>query len=183
MADIRIYSTDKAVGYGHPTFPDVINRPLAVSHDSSGHHTTVDFCGFSINKNGTNQSLSSGNVIVTFSTAGISFHSGGFTITSTGFSCPSTGIYHFSGLFQVAVTATGAYQQINLLRNSSFILYGPAHQNKNAGDMSLFFSGLAVCASTTDIFSINHYANAASTIYGSDTAVTYLGVYKIGGTT
>ena len=181
MADIRIYSTDKAVGYGHPTYPDVINRPLMVAHDSSGHHSTADFYGFSINKNGTNQVISSGNVIVTFSTNGIFFHSGGFTITSTGFSCPSTGIYYISGQFQMNMTATAVYQQINLLRNSSYYLYGPAMRSKNAGDFNLVFSGIAVCESTTDIFSVNHYAGVASTMTGTSD-VTYLGVYKIGGT-
>ena len=181
MADIRIYSTDKAVGYGHPTLPDVINRPLLVSHDSSGHHSTADFYGFSINKNGTNQVMSSGAVIVTFSTAGIAFHSGGFTITSTGFSCPSSGIYYISGQFQMNITATAVYQQINLLRNSSDYLYGPAMRSKNAGDFNLIFSGLAVCASTTDIFSISHYGTTGATMTGTS-GVTYLGVYKIGGT-
>jgi len=181
MADIRIYSTEEAVGLNHPTKADVIKRPMLVAHDASGHHSTVDFPCLMINMNGTNQPVSTGTTSLKWSTGGGVEYNSGFTITSTNFKCPSTGVYLVNVLIRTVENTTSGESDLMLKRNTTILARGMWHKvYQNNINMSVSLMHLALCESTDDVFCVDYYRSVSTnTILSSEIGITRMEVCKI----
>ena len=179
MADVRIYSTEEAVGYGHPSKTDVMNRFQMVSHDSSGHHSTADFCAVGFHKNSSIQELTTGSTQITFSSS-VNFYNQGFTINATGFLCPSTGVYFFNGVVRYTFSVAGPQAYITLSRNGSNYFQGPYYRAVSSAHNAAIIRGVFICASTTDIFTVLTYHDLGTASLSGDSDETHFEVCKIG---
>ena len=180
MADIRVLYTEEMIGYGHPSKQDTLNRGLMVSHDASGHHSSVDFPSFYLDSNGTGQSITTtGATTINLSTAGIRFNEG-FTISSTGFSCPSTGKYLVGASIRPKNGLAGIYETILLFRNSSKIAEGNLINAHATNYYQNSINAIVACESTTDIFSFKYYLSGGTAALASDANCQYFYSYKVG---
>ena len=180
MADIRVLYTEEMIGYGHPSKQDTLNRGLLVSHDASGHHSSVDFPSFYLDSNGTGQSITAtGTTTINLSTAGIRFNEG-FTITSTGFTCPSTGKYLVGGSIRPKNGMAEIFETIMIRRNTSGIAEGNLVCAHASNYYQCSINVIVACESTTDVFSYQYYLSGGTAALASDANCQYFYSYKVG---
>lgn len=181
MADVRIYSSELAVGYNHSSLTDVINRPWLVAHDASGHHSSVDFPILHIHGNGTNQAGGTGNDILVFSTAGgVVINRGPFVLASTGFSPPSTGKYWINSVCKVNLGVSAAIFSLGINRNTSLINEGMLSKSQTSGVYGCHVFALVNCESTTDVFAIRLYTDLSTHTISGTAIETYTQAWKAG---
>jgi len=180
MADVRILYTEEAIGAGHPTKSDVLNRPILVAHDASGHHSSVDFPALSMDVNGTARVLSSAAGVIPLSTSGGEIFNRGYTIASTYFKMPQTGKYLYSATLTFhGSTGINEVSVLGLYRNSSWILEGEIHNQFSSILHCMEINGIVACNSTTDVFkpAVWIYPTVASA--ASEAIFTFISVCRV----